>query len=244
MANLVQVQGSLDPGPIIEMYVLDLSSIPGVTGLQRFHGGVNELNSDLVWRGEVYTRFSLKATGFDKQAKGPLPRPKLKVDNVTAAVVPLLMAYQDLVGATVIRKRTHGMFLDAVNFKGGNPTADPTQAYPDDVYFIERKSSETPTELEFELRSSLDLNGFKLPGEIISVDVCPNEYRQWRNGRFETDHNEVCNYNGTDYFDVRDQPVTDPSRDVCSKLLSGCKLRFKSQPLRFGGFPGARKYRT
>lgn len=244
MANLVQLQNSLDPGAIVEMYVLDLSAIPGAMGIERFHAGANELQGDLVWKGEKYTRFQIKATGFDKQGRGPLARPRLQVDHVTSAVLPMLLAYQDLVGAKVIRKRTMARFLDAVNFKAGNPEADPTQAYPDDVYFIERKVKETPDTLEFELVSALDLNGYKIPAEVISVDICPHEYRQWREGAFDYTHSEPCNYTGSQYFDARDQPTADPAKDVCSKSPTGCKLRFKDQPLRFGGFRGARRWRA
>jgi lambda family phage minor tail protein L len=244
MPNLVQSLNSLDPGAAVEMFVLDLSSIPGASGIQRFHDGVNIKGQDLVWRGETYTRFPIKASGFDKQVKGPLPRPRLLVENVTGTIVPLLLAYQDLVKATVIRKRTLARFLDAVNFPDGNPDADPTQAHPDDVYYIERKISESPESVEFELVSAMDLSSFKLPGEIISTDICPHEYRQWRNGAFDMVNCEACNYTGARYFDAQNQPTTDPSRDVCAKSVDACGLRFAGQPLRFGGFKGARKYRA
>lgn len=120
-----------------------------------------------------------------------------------------------------------------------NPEADPNRHLLDEIFFIERKVSEDPIAVEFELSSALDLSTSKLPRRVVSVGVCTwEEYR-----------GEGCEYTGTHYFDARDNPVTDPAKDICSRSTNGCKIRHQAQfgpkaQLPFGGFPGARAYRT
>jgi lambda family phage minor tail protein L len=137
----------------------------------------------------------------------------------------------DLVGCKVIRKQTFAKYLDAENFTGGvNPTADPNQHFPDDIWFIEQKLSENKYIVEWELASVFDLQGVMLPHRQIIQDSCPWKYR-----------GAECGYTGTSYFDLNDQPTTQ-SNDFCAKHLSSCKLRFGNQPLPFGGFPGAVRF--
>ena len=96
----------------------------------------------------------------------------------------------DLAGAKLTRIRTLERFLDAENFgtdfflltedndgigmenddtfqleELGNPyqTPDSTQRFPDEVYFVDRKATETKDIVEFELCSALDLAGVRLP---------------------------------------------------------------------------------
>lgn len=111
----------------------------------------------------------------------------------------------------------------------GNPTADPTQEFPADVWFIEQKTAETNEVVEFELASALDLQGQMLPRRQIIANLCSFTYK-----------GPYCNYTGTGKFDGNDQPVTDPALDTCSKRLSGCTARFgATEVLNFGGFPAA-----
>ena len=119
-----------------------------------------------------------------------------------------------------------------------NPEADPNRYLPDEIFYIERKVSEDPIAVEFELSSALDLSTSKLPKRVVSVGVCT--WEQYRG--------EGCEYTGTYYFDSSDNPVTDPAQDICSRSPNGCKIRFQAQygvkaPLPFGGFPGARTYK-
>jgi len=159
-----------------------------------------------------------------------VPRPRLRVANVTGAITALVLTYQDLVGAKITRKRTLAKYLDAVNFEGGvNPTADPLAEFADDVYYVDRKSRETRDVVEFELAASFDLEGVTLPRRQIVQNVCPWRYR-----------GSECGYTGMAYFDANDQAVGSSSLDVCGKRLSSCKARFgQNAELPFGGFPAA-----
>ena len=110
-----------------------------------------------------------------------------------------------------------------------NPTADPTAEFSDDVFFIDRKATETRDVVEFELAAAFDVAGVQLPRRQIIQNVCTWRYR-----------GTECGYTGTSYFDANDQPVGSAGLDVCAKRLSSCKARFgANNPLPFGSFPAA-----
>lgn len=218
---------TLEPSAIIELFVLDATSFGG--DLLRFHAGTNGLRQNLVWQGNTYTAFPVTASGFDYSGNGQLPRPKLQVANVTGAISLLVMTYDDLLGAKLIRKRTLAKYLDAVNFPGGtNPTADNTAEFADDVFFIDRKVSETRDVVEFELAAAFDVAGVQLPRRQIIQNVCIWRYR-----------GTECGYAGTNYFNANDQSVGSLALDVCGKRLSSCEARFGQGELPFGSFPSA-----
>jgi lambda family phage minor tail protein L len=198
--------------------------------LTYFHAGTNALRQPIVWKGVEYQPAPVEASGFEISGQGQLPRPKLRVSNYLSAITALILEFGDLAGAKVTRRRTLKKYLDAVNFSGGiNPTADPDAEFPDDVFFIDRKALENRDVVEFELSSSLDLAGVRLPRRQVIQNLCAFIYRGGE-----------CGYTGTEYFNTNDQPVTLESQDVCGKRISSCKLRFgENADLPFGGFPGA-----
>ena len=66
-----------NPSAIIELFELQLNtSLHGASTIYRFHAGSNlNANGQIVWAGNSYLRFPIKAEGFAFQ-KGQLPRPK------------------------------------------------------------------------------------------------------------------------------------------------------------------------
>ena len=222
----------LVPSAVIELFVLDLSLFS--QGSVYFHAGTNSLQQRLTWQGKTYEAFPIQVEGFEFNGNGQIPRPKLKVANVTGAITAMVLIYQDLVGAKITRKRTLAKYLDAVNFPGGvNPTADPTAEFADDIYYIDRKSRETRDVIEFELAASFDLEGVNLPRRQIVQNVCPWRYRS-----------SECGYTGANYFDANDQSVVSSTQDICGKRLSSCQARFgQNAELPFGGFPAAGLFR-
>jgi lambda family phage minor tail protein L len=219
------IQG-LEPGARVELFELDATNIAGGQVL-RFHG--YQQVATIWWQGREYTAWPIQAEGFAKTGEGAQPAPKLAVGNVDSSISSLCILMDDLVGAKVIRHVTLGQYLDARNFASGNPTADPTQEFPADVWFIEQKSGETNEVVEFELASALDLQGQMLPRRQIIANLCSFTYK-----------GAYCNYTGGAMFDGNDQPVGNPALDVCSKRLTGCTKRFgEGQVLNFGGFPAA-----
>ena len=162
----------LSPSAVIELFVLDLSLFN--EGVVRFHAGTNELRRQVVWQGNSYEPFPIQAEGFEFNGNGQVPRPKLKVANVTGSITALILSYQDLVGAKITRKRTLVKYLDGVNFaSGSNQSADPSAEFADDIYYIDRKSREIRDVVEFELAASFDLEGVSLPRRQIVQNVCP-----------------------------------------------------------------------
>lgn len=218
----------LAPSAVIELFIIDATNLGG--GVFRFHAGTNELSQNVIWQGNAYVRFPVKASGFEISGKGSVPRPRMQVSNVLSAITALLLTYKDLQGAKVTRLRTLAKYLDASNFAGGvNPTADSSASFPDDVYYIDRKVSENRVLVEFELTSAFDLQGVQIPRRQIIANTCPFLYR-----------GAECGYAGTNYFKSDDTPTIEVSQDVCGKRLSSCKARFgSSSELSYGGFPAA-----
>ena len=231
----------LDPSAVIEMFVLDTSDKIG-GGVFRFHSNVGLTGVDLVWAGHSYTALPIEAEGFDLTARGSLPRPKLRVSNANGVFSAQVMAFDDLVGSTITRQRTLAKYLDAVNFPGGvNATADPNQFFPEDLWYIEQKTSENHYQIEWELSSVFDLMGVKLPGRQVVKNSCPWRYRTWNGSAWVLPVPYECGYTGTVYLTAAGV-VAAESTDVCGKSLSACKARWGTQPLPFGGFPGSVAY--
>ena len=162
-----------NPSAIIELFTLQLdNSLHGATTIYRFHNGSSlKDNGEIVWAGNSYLRFPIKAEGFAFR-KGQLPRPTLTVSNALGTITAILLnvntttAGNDLTGATVTRIRTLARFLDAVNFPGDiNPygTPDNTAEFPQEIYKIDRKSAENREVVQFELASVFDLAGIRAP---------------------------------------------------------------------------------
>lgn len=223
----------LEPGGRVTLYELDASGF-GADQLF-FH---QHLQSGVIWwQGQEYGAWPIKAEGFARTGDQP-PTPKLSVSNIDGRISALCLAFDDLVGARVIRRQTLVKYLDAANFPDGNPTADPDEHFQDEVWFIERKTSEDKETVEFELTTAIDLNGEQLPGRQIIAGVCGWLIRGGYRGPY-------CGYTGPPVADANDIPTDDPARDQCSGLVRGCKLRFGAdKELPYGGFPAAGLLRT
>lgn len=218
----------LAPSAVIELFVLDVTSLGG--SVLRFHAGTNQLNQNIIWQGQTYVKYPVQVEGFEISGKGSPPRPRLKVSNALSAITALLLAYRDLLGAKLTRKRTLVKYLDAANFVGGlNPSADNTASFEDDLFYIDRKVTENRLVVEFELVSPFELQGVQLPRRQIIANTCPFIYRS-----------AECSYSGSNYFKSDDSPTVEASQDVCGKRLSSCKIRFgEANELPYGGFPSA-----
>lgn len=213
---------------LIELFVLDATALGGT--VSRFHAGTNQLKGAVVWQGQTYAAMPVEATGFEFTGKGTVPRPTLRAQNVDGLIGASCDTYDDLIGATVTRKRTFAKYLDVVNFPGAvNPSADPAAAFPDDVYFIHRKALQSKHLVEFELAAAWDVQGVQLPRRQIIQHLCSWIYRS-----------AECGYTGAAVATIEDVPTGILAQDQCGKRIASCKLRFgTTAPLPFGGFPGA-----
>ena len=216
------------PGALVELYDLDVTAIGGAQ-VYRFAADVNALGADIVWGGQTYTRFPLEASGFERGGQGKLPRPSLRVANVTGLIGALALELGDLVGAKVTRTRTFVQYLDVVNFAAGNPTADPNQWLDREIWFIDRKAAENKIFVEWELAAAFDVAGVLLPRRQVIQNICTWRYR-----------GAECGYAGGAVATANDAATSDPALDVCGKRLASCRLRFGAHAeLPYGGFPAA-----
>lgn len=213
---------------IIELFDLDLEPITGDAN-DKFYF-TNQLKPDetkVVWQGRTYEPLPIIAGGYEKNTTGQIAQPSLTVANVMGTFTQVIDSFDDLVGAKVTRRRTLGKYLD------GEPLADPSQEFPLDIFYIERKTTENALTITWQLASVLDLEGLMLPRRIVTQNYC-----QWRYRSSE------CGYTGGAVAKSDDTPTNIIGEDVCGKRVQSCRLRFPNQSLPFGGFPGAIKGRA
>ncbi len=231
------IQG-LQPGAKVDLFELDLSELGG--DVMRFHGYAQA--GPIWWQGNEYSPWAISSDGFARTGTGQQPTPTLRVGNIgtdaqgsqlPGVISALCIALDDLVGARVIRRRTLAEYLDARNFAEGNPSANPDEQLPEEIWVVECKSHEDKETVEFELTSALDFDGQQLPGRQIVANLCG-----WlANGGYRGPY---CGYTGAAMFDRDGNPVGDPVQDKCGGRVSDCKKRFGEwEPINFGGFPSA-----
>lgn len=184
----------------------------------------------VVWQSRTYNPLPVDASGFKYTAKGKLPRPRLRIGNVGGIAGGLIRNYNELIGAKLTRKRTLAKYLD------GQPEANPSAFFPDDVWYVERKVKENRFEIEFELSSILDQEGTQIPNRVVVQSPCT---WLWIGGY----RGPYCGYTGPAVATENDTPTTDPQLDRCGGRLASCKLRqWPDGVLNYGSFPGARRY--
>lgn len=169
---------SLEPGVRVELFEVDLTPKGG--DILRFHNHTTANGATITRVGpptnEIYTAFPVKLEGLEYKSNGPLPRPHLFVSNIGSIISALLRQYDDLLDCVVTRHVTFQEYLYAI----GAVTEDgydPTQEYPQDIFIIDRRVSESNTEVEFELAAASDVEGVMLPREQYIANTCRWNYR-------------------------------------------------------------------
>jgi lambda family phage minor tail protein L len=212
---------------MVEMFIYDDTNIGGLN-VVRWHPGTTVLEDPITWQGQTYQPMPIDVTGFSTSASGSLPRPQLKASNITGALGGYLRSMQGAVGAKITRRRTLARYLDAVNFPLGNPNADASAFFPDEIYYLSRKTNENPIWIEYELAASFDVAGVQLPRRQVIATTCEWVYRS-----------AECGYAGPPVQDINGNPTSNPALDRCRKTLDACKARFGSNPLNTSAFPGS-----
>lgn len=234
----------LTPGNLVTLYEIDCRHIGG--DVERYHGHNNGV---IIWQGQRYHPWAIEGSNFERTGDMQQPLPELSVGNIgeingepiTGVVTSLCLALEDLVGATVIRRRTFTKYLDASNFPEGNPSADPNEHLPDERWIISQKKLETPEVVQFVLSSPLQFDGVQLPRRQVIASRCGWLVMAGPEGGYRGSY---CGYTGSKMFDRNGNPVGDPSLDKCGGCPSDCKLRFgEHSPLPYGGFPVADRVR-
>tara|TARA_B100000579_G_scaffold416887_1_gene412923 strand:+ start:518 stop:1096 length:579 start_codon:yes stop_codon:yes gene_type:complete len=180
MAVPVSELQKISPSSVIELFTLTLdATLHGSSTVHRFHNGSSPNNNgEVIWAGNSYIRFPIQASGFEKSGKGKLPRPKFTVSNILGTLTAVMLDTNkvtpsvDLCGSKLTRIRTLARYLDAANWSTGtNPfgTPDPTSELPQEIFYLDRKSTESRDIVEWECASAFDLsNGPKPPKRLIT----------------------------------------------------------------------------
>ena len=132
-STIADISSSLDTDALIDLYELDMGSVPYInkSDILRFHAGTNNLDREVVWQGNVYFPYPIEIKGFSLSGTKQIPRPTMSVANITTtshgmgwgSISGLTRDYDDLVGVQVSRKRTYARFLDNFCIKLDNSVA-------------------------------------------------------------------------------------------------------------------------
>jgi lambda family phage minor tail protein L len=225
--NITQEIFKLEPDAIIEMFEIDFShlkndfsflskthkislgggSVEGQEGdhLYRFCSSKNSQKA-IIWQGKPYQPLPIHTSEFEIPSDGRLPRPKLTIGNPSGLLSSIVAMNYDFQGCKVTRKRTFVRFLDDANFNSGNPSGAPDENahLPDEIFYINKKTAETKTSLQFELASILEMEGVKFPARQMLANHCSFRYRGegcgYKGGPCETESAKYFSQYGVEIF--------------------------------------------
>ena len=188
----------LNPSARIELFVMELveglhyatGNPSNVPTIYRFHSGTNmNTNANIIWQGNTYQRFPITFEGAEFTGKGQVPRPVLTVANLGGIsrsgsvitvtdlmiIVNLTTPHNDLADTKITRITTLASELDAANFPGNNnPFGTPSSnELPQEIFFIDRKTTESRDIVQFELVGALDQANKKLPARQVTRNDFP-----------------------------------------------------------------------
>jgi lambda family phage minor tail protein L len=214
------LQGQSISSSLITVFEVEVpNSDIGGAGIDKlyFHDGSNGA-ADITWYSllddtnfgsttsghygqQTYSAFPVESEGWEVRGSGSLPRPTVRFANINQYWNAHLSEYDDLVGAKVIRRRTLQKHL------GTNPPIE----FNRDVYYVERKTTETATMVEFELASAFDVQGIQLPRRAVVAARCPWKYKDPDQGGCDWPADNRFTINSIEhtlYFDKDDNRIT------------------------------------
>lgn len=214
------LQGQSISSSLITVFEVEVpNSDIGGAGIDKlyFHDGSNGV-ADITWYSllddtnfgsttsghygqQTYSAFPVESEGWEVRGSGSLPRPTVRFANINQYWNAHLSEYDDLVGAKVIRRRTLQKHL------GTNPPIE----FNRDVYYVERKTTETATMVEFELASAFDVQGIQLPRRAVVAARCPWKYKDPDQGGCDWPADNRFTINSIEhtlYFDKDDNRIT------------------------------------
>jgi lambda family phage minor tail protein L len=141
-------------------------------------------NAEIIWQGNTYQRLPVEFQGAEFSGRGQVPRPTISVANLGGiersgsvltvtdllTIVNLTTPHNDLADAKFTRITTLASELDAANFpSSSNPFGTPSSnELPQEIFFIDRKVSESRDLVQFELVGALDQANVKLPRRQVT----------------------------------------------------------------------------
>jgi lambda family phage minor tail protein L len=222
---------ALEADAIISLYEIDISEIKknlilgSTLVLQdklRFHN-MEVLNREKIYfKNEAYHALPILTEGFEISSSSDLPRPTITfvpmkgIDDKGAdynftSLKQAIISLDNMAGAKVTRCRTFLKYLDASNnIPGAGQHTGTNPEFPREIYYINRKISESKSSIQLELSSVLDLENFKIPSRLCLSNRCPFSYR-----------GEGCAYE----YSASDPPPNN-SCENCPSDISKQKERF------------------
>lgn len=201
----------LEPDALIELFILDLTDRGG--SAYYFHNQNQSGDGSLGYGGMTFAAIPIEAKGWAFNGTEQHPTPTIRVSSVGGLLNSLIKDYDDLTEAKLTRIRTFRKHLD----DGTDP--DGTARFSHDVFVVDRKASQDKLSVEFELSSSLDVFGVKLPLRR-ALARCGWQFKD----------GDGCPYTG--------------AGTTCAKTVAACEAYFGAgSPLPYGGFPGLERYR-
>ncbi|MTH61207.1 phage minor tail protein L [Paracoccus litorisediminis] len=220
----------LDPSALVSLFQLDATEIGGLT-----HNFTTETRAGaaISFGGTTFTSVPIQISGMTVSGQGALQTPTLSIANTDGLIQQIVNTWGDLEGARLTRWRTFARFLD------GGTDPDGSAFYGPDVFIIDRKSSDTPEQIQWELSALIDKQGVYI-GRTVIRDTCLWRYRTYRPASGNFDYSKAqCPYAGSNYFDENNVATADPAKDRPARNLECCRKRFGQKAvLPFGGFPG------
>ena len=189
---------SLTPTSIIELFQLELNALQhGINTIYYFHAGTSlKNNGSVYWAANEYMAFPIEAEGFEYSGTGQLPRPKIRVANLSGTITSLILSLPNgIEGAKITRIRTFARYIDNNNFPGDtNPygAPDSSMKMPDEVYYVDRLVTETRDLIELELVAVFDLMGVRAPKRQCIPNMC-----QWVYKGAECTYSPKTSFTGT-----------------------------------------------
>jgi lambda family phage minor tail protein L len=158
----VDLQNINQTSPFVELFTVDCTDIGG--SVYRFTPMTDGNDSSVSFGGITYQPLPIITTGWELNSTGTQPRPTLSVSNVSKVLLSAVVSLGDIVGAKVTRIRTFAKYLD----NGSSP--DGNMYLPADVFVVEQKISHDNTMISWQLSSTIERLGMKLPRRQILKD--------------------------------------------------------------------------
>jgi lambda family phage minor tail protein L len=132
MSTIQQTLQSLEPGAKVSLFRIDLTKVGGTV----MYFTTTAAGQTLRFGGIDYHPVDIEVDGFEVNAGGSLPTPRIRIANTDSMAQTLINTYGDLLGCQIQRVRTFARYLD------GADDADPTAYLGPDTFEIERKVDE------------------------------------------------------------------------------------------------------
>lgn len=213
---------------------VELLTIQFGTTTLRFTNSVRDPATSVLLNGQTYLAREFVTNGLEVSAGGPQPRPTLNIDNIDGFFYPLVVANNDLLGATVTYREVHRQSLD----DGTNPST--TEQISESEWRIFQMTDLSRDNINFTLATPLDVE-FAPFGRQILPSICPRTYRVPQSTP-DTFLQRRCPYTGSNYFRRDGTTTTDWRQDDCGRRESDCLLRFAADDeIPFQGFLGVNR---